>query len=150
MSKKGFMKTKISRFDCLVARYYPAAYSFAARLTDDPREAVALTQHAFNSARKQPENLRNQTAIATVLFSAVLLIYRRALHGILRDERTASNQKSRFAFDCVDGEAAPEKVKQMKLRCAACTQEYPTSNSASRKSKPTSFGRSCDSINDGS
>jgi DNA-directed RNA polymerase specialized sigma24 family protein len=44
MSKKGFMKTKNSRFDRLVARYYPAVYSFAARLTDDPRDAVALTR----------------------------------------------------------------------------------------------------------
>ena len=42
------MKTKSSRFDHLVARYYPAVYTFAARLTDDPREAVALTREAFN------------------------------------------------------------------------------------------------------
>ena len=52
MSKKGFMKTKNSRFDRLVARYYPAVYSFAARLTDDPRDAVALTRQAFNSSCK--------------------------------------------------------------------------------------------------
>jgi hypothetical protein len=39
------MTTNSSRFDVL-ARYYPAVYSFAARLTDDPREAVALTQQA--------------------------------------------------------------------------------------------------------
>jgi hypothetical protein len=38
------MKTQSSRFDRLVARYYPAVYSFAARLTDDPREAVVLTR----------------------------------------------------------------------------------------------------------
>ena len=66
------MKTKDSRFDRLVARYYPAVYSFAARLTDDPREAVALTREAFNGARKQLQSVRNQTAIATVLVSAVL------------------------------------------------------------------------------
>lgn len=66
------MKTKSSRFDRLVARYYPAVYSFAARFTDDPREAVALTRQAFNSARKQLQRLYNQTAIATVLISAVL------------------------------------------------------------------------------
>ena len=47
------MKTKSSRFDRLVACYYPAVYSLAARLTDDPRDAVALTRQAFNSARKQ-------------------------------------------------------------------------------------------------
>ena len=66
------MKTKSSRFDRLVASYYPAVYSFAARLTDDPREAVALTRHAFNSARKQLQRVRNQTAVATVLICAVI------------------------------------------------------------------------------
>jgi DNA-directed RNA polymerase specialized sigma24 family protein len=66
------MKTKSSRFDGLVARYYPAVYSFAARLTDDPREAVALTREAFNGARKQLRTIRNQTAIATILIAAVL------------------------------------------------------------------------------
>ncbi len=72
MSQKGSMKTKSTRFDRLVARYYPAVYSFAARFTDDPREAVALTREAFNSARKPLQRTRNQTAIATVLISAVL------------------------------------------------------------------------------
>jgi DNA-directed RNA polymerase specialized sigma24 family protein len=66
------MKTKNSRFDRLVARYYPAVYSFASRLTDDPREAVALTREAFNGARKQLQRMRSQTAIATVLVAAVL------------------------------------------------------------------------------
>jgi MOSC domain-containing protein YiiM len=66
------MKTKSSRFDRLVAQYYPAVYSFAARFTDDPREAVALTRDAFSSARKQTQNLRNPTAIAIVLISAVI------------------------------------------------------------------------------
>lgn len=66
------MKTNSSRFDSLVARYYPAVYSFAARLTDDPRQAVALTRKAFNGARKQLHRLHSQTAIATVLIGAVL------------------------------------------------------------------------------
>jgi DNA-directed RNA polymerase specialized sigma24 family protein len=66
------MRTKSSRFDRLVARYYPAVYSFASRLTDDPREAIALTRCAFNSARKQVQKLRNPTAIALVLISAVM------------------------------------------------------------------------------
>ncbi len=66
------MKTKSSRFDLLVARYYPAVYSFAARLTDDPREAIALTRQAFNSARKLLQRIHNQTAITTILISAVL------------------------------------------------------------------------------
>jgi DNA-directed RNA polymerase specialized sigma24 family protein len=66
------MKIKSSSFDRLVARYYPAVYSFAARLTDDPRDAVALTREAFKGARKQLQRMRSQTAIATVLIGAVL------------------------------------------------------------------------------
>jgi DNA-directed RNA polymerase specialized sigma24 family protein len=68
----GSIKIKSSRFDRLVARYYPAVYSFAARLTDDPRDAVALTREAFNGARQQLRSMRSQTAIAAVLVSAVL------------------------------------------------------------------------------
>ena len=66
------MKIKSSGFDRLMARYYPAVYSFAARFCDDPRDAVELTRRAFDSARKQLRSMRNQTAIATVLISAVL------------------------------------------------------------------------------
>jgi len=66
------MKTQSSRFDSLVARYYPAVYSCASRLTDDPREAIVLTRDAFNVARKQLRNLRDQTAVAKVLISAVI------------------------------------------------------------------------------
>jgi DNA-directed RNA polymerase specialized sigma24 family protein len=66
------MNTKSSSFDRLVARYYPAVYSFAARLTDDPRDAVALTRQAFNGAHKQLQRMRSPTAIATVLIAAVL------------------------------------------------------------------------------
>jgi DNA-directed RNA polymerase specialized sigma24 family protein len=66
------MKTKSPRFDRLLACYYPAVYSFASRLTEDPREAIALTREAFNSAHKQAAKLRNPTAIALVLISAVI------------------------------------------------------------------------------
>jgi len=66
------MKTKSSTFDRLVARYYPAVYSFAARLTDDPRDAVALARQAFSGARKQLQRMHSQTAIATILITAVL------------------------------------------------------------------------------
>ena len=61
-----------SRFDDLVGRYYPAVYSFAARLTDDPRDASDLTHAAFRNTRKQLTQLRNQTAIVTILISAVI------------------------------------------------------------------------------
>jgi len=69
---KSTIKTKNSRFDSLVARYYPAVYSFASRLTDDPREAVALTRYAFKNTQKQLRNRRDETALATILISAVI------------------------------------------------------------------------------
>lgn len=66
------MKTNSSRFDGLVARYYPAVYGFAAKLTDDPREAIALTRQAFDGARKQLSKVHKQNTIVTVLIVAVL------------------------------------------------------------------------------
>ena len=59
---------KSSRFDVLVACYYPAVYSFASRLTDDPREAIALTRDAFKSTRKQLRSCCD----ASILISAVI------------------------------------------------------------------------------
>jgi DNA-directed RNA polymerase specialized sigma24 family protein len=66
------IKTKRARFDTLVARYYPAVYSFASRLTDDPREAVLLTHDAFNSIRNQRWNRRDEVALVTILLTAVI------------------------------------------------------------------------------
>ena len=63
---------KSSRFDVLVARYYPAVYSFASRLTDDPREAIALTRDAFNSTRKQLRSCCDDKVFASILISAVI------------------------------------------------------------------------------
>jgi hypothetical protein len=70
--RKPPMKAKSSHFDRLVARYYPAVYSFACRLTDDPREAIELTRNAFRSVQKQLCSLRDQTAVATTLILAVI------------------------------------------------------------------------------
>jgi hypothetical protein len=66
------VKTKRARFDTLVARYYPAVYSFASRLTDDPREAVLLTHDAFNSTRKQLRSRHDEVARVTILLNAVI------------------------------------------------------------------------------
>jgi plasmid replication initiation protein len=66
------MKTKRVRFDTLVARYYPAVYCFASRLTDDPREAVLLTHHAFTSTRKQLRIRRDEVARVIILLDAVV------------------------------------------------------------------------------
>jgi DNA-directed RNA polymerase specialized sigma24 family protein len=70
--RKPPIKAKSSRFDNLVARYYPAVYTFACRLTDDPREAIELTRNAFRSVQKQLCGLRDQTAVATTLILAVI------------------------------------------------------------------------------
>ena len=66
-------KTKYTRFDSLVARYYPAVYSFASRLTDDPREAVLLTYNAFDTIRKRRWHLRDDVMLATILLNAVIV-----------------------------------------------------------------------------
>ena len=65
------MKTTQRNFDALIARNYPAVYSFASRLTDDPREAIVLTRDAFNTGPQTTADLGDQTAVATVLLSAV-------------------------------------------------------------------------------
>ena len=70
--RKPPIKAKSSRFDRLVARYYPAVYSFASRLTDDPREAVVLTRDAFKSTRKQLRNRRDEVPLASILIFAVI------------------------------------------------------------------------------
>ena len=70
--RKPSTKAKASRFDGLVARYYPAVYGLASRFTDNPREAVALTRDAFKSAQKQLQRRRNEAAHATILMSAVI------------------------------------------------------------------------------
>jgi hypothetical protein len=69
---KPAIKTKHTHFDTLVARFYPAVYSFASRLTDDPREAVLLTHDAFDSTRKQLGNRRDEIARVTILLNAVI------------------------------------------------------------------------------
>jgi DNA-directed RNA polymerase specialized sigma24 family protein len=70
--RKPPMKTKRARFGTLVARYYPSVYSFASRLTDDPREAVLLTHDAFNSTRKQLRSRRDEVALVTIFLNAVI------------------------------------------------------------------------------
>jgi len=64
---------KSSRFDALVTRYYPAVYSFASRLTDDPREAIALTRDAFNTIRNRRWRRLNEVMLATILLNAVIV-----------------------------------------------------------------------------
>jgi DNA-directed RNA polymerase specialized sigma24 family protein len=70
--RKFTIKTKTSRFDSLVAHYYPAVYSLASRMTDDPRQAVVLAHDALESTRKRLGNRRGETAFASVLIAAVI------------------------------------------------------------------------------
>ena len=70
--RKPPTKTKYTRFDTLVGRYYPAVYSFASRLTDDPREAVLLTHDAFARIRKKLWSRRDEVAVVTILLNAVI------------------------------------------------------------------------------
>jgi len=66
------MKAKTTSFDRLVARYYPAVYNLASRMTDDPRQAVVLAHYALESTRKRLGNRRGETAFASVLIAAVI------------------------------------------------------------------------------
>jgi DNA-directed RNA polymerase specialized sigma24 family protein len=68
------IRTKAARFDRLVARYYPAVYSLASRMTDDPRQAVVLAHDALESTRKRLGNRRGETAFASVLIAAVIRV----------------------------------------------------------------------------
>jgi DNA-directed RNA polymerase specialized sigma24 family protein len=66
------IKRDPARFDTLVARYYPAVYSFASRLTDDPRKAVLLTHNAFKTISKQVSRPRDEITLARILLKAVV------------------------------------------------------------------------------
>ena len=72
--KKFTIRTKTSRFDSLVARYYPAVYSLASRMTDDPRQAIVLAHDALERTRKRLGNRRGETAFASVLIAAVIRV----------------------------------------------------------------------------
>ena len=65
-------KTQYTRFDTLVGRYYPAVYSFASLLTDDPREATLLTHEAFDRLRKQLRTCRDESALTSILMSILI------------------------------------------------------------------------------
>jgi hypothetical protein len=66
-------KRECIRFDNLVGSYYPAVYSFASRLTDDPTQAVLLTHEAFNAVRKRQWRRGDNVRVATILLNAVIV-----------------------------------------------------------------------------
>lgn len=69
---KPAIKTKNSRFDTLVARYYAGVYSLALRLTDDPGEAIMLTRYAFNSTRRQLRTCCDENVVVSILMANVI------------------------------------------------------------------------------
>ena len=69
---KPRIKRKGAGFDTLVARYYPAVYSFACRLADDPLKAMVLTHQAFTSTRKQLPSSCDENVFASMVMSAVI------------------------------------------------------------------------------
>jgi hypothetical protein len=88
------IKTKRARFDTLVARYYPAVYSFACRFTDDGRKALALTRGAFENTRKQLLTCCDENVLASILISNVI----RAGCRLNQNSRRPSNLKQRTAI----------------------------------------------------
>jgi hypothetical protein len=70
--RKPSIKSDCARFDAFVGRYYPAVYRFASRLSDDPGEAVLLTNAALNSIRKQPWCPRDEITLVRMLLKAVV------------------------------------------------------------------------------
>ena len=76
-------------FDALVARYYPAVYSFACRFTDDHRIAGVLTRGAFNRTRKQLRTCCDKNVLASILISNLI----RAGCSLNRTSRRPANLK---------------------------------------------------------
>jgi len=69
--RKPPSKTKQTRFDALVARYYYSIYSLVLKITDDPLEALLLTHDAFKRTRKQLRSRRDDAIIVRMLVAAV-------------------------------------------------------------------------------
>src|SRR5262245_29290680 len=53
-------------------RCHPALYSFASRLTDGPRQALLLADHAFDTTLKQLSNCCDENVFASLLFANVI------------------------------------------------------------------------------
>jgi hypothetical protein len=88
--RKPPIKTKGARYDTLVGRYYPAVYSIASGLVDDPREAILVTLATFNSTRKQLQSCCDENVLASILISNVI----RAGCRLNRTSASNPNRKS--------------------------------------------------------
>ena len=72
LKRKPSIKSDCARFDAFVGRYYPTVYSFASRLSDDPREATLLTHEAFDKLRRQLRTCRDDSVLASILMSILI------------------------------------------------------------------------------
>jgi len=71
-SSKPPKPNKPGRFETLVRRYYSSVYSFASRLTADPRQALLLADQAFDATLKQLSNCCDENVFASMLFANVI------------------------------------------------------------------------------
>lgn len=62
-----------TRFDNIVALYYPVMYRLAAELSLSPFTAVALTQRVFRGNRTRLSRLRRTREIKAVLKTALFI-----------------------------------------------------------------------------
>ena len=131
-------KRKRGRFENLVARYYPGAYSFASQLTDDPVEAVVLTHVAFINTKRQLRSRRNEVEIVTILLTAVIRAAGIAkLEGVNRTTRVHANKPetqwnrarrqacSRLCPICVETERATAVKQRETSRIVAAIMDSP-------------------------
>jgi DNA-directed RNA polymerase specialized sigma24 family protein len=65
------MKTTTPRLNRLVARYYPAVFHLAAKLSNSPAEALALTRLAFERAARQLPRFRSEDEINFLLLTSL-------------------------------------------------------------------------------
>jgi hypothetical protein len=113
--RKPPSKTKYTRFDTLVGRYYPAVYSFASRLSDDPREAISLTHDAFNTIRTRRWHRRNEVMLATMLLNAVIVA---GLKGSLSRTERRNVSLPKLAARCIKVPELQSKYCSASMRCA--------------------------------
>ncbi len=64
------MNTK-TRFNRLVARYYPAVFQLAARFATSPTEAANLTRRTFERAARQLPRFRSADEINFLLLTSL-------------------------------------------------------------------------------
>jgi DNA-directed RNA polymerase specialized sigma24 family protein len=65
------MNANSSRYDRLVASYYPAVFQLAVKFSRSPAEAVTLTRHAFERAARQLPRFRSADEVNFLLLTSL-------------------------------------------------------------------------------